>query len=349
MKTGKSLSELAQEIERQAATKRDYLADTREIRMASDAQGLVVAEQPMGMTEHAHRQLAERLQIPARYYERLRKDHPGLLAGDVNHLMHEEPERRLIRTLDGNVRAYLSDRYQRIDNLPVAETVLPVLRDIPGIEIVSAEITERKLYIKAVTHSVRAEIKSLRKGDVVEAGVMISNSEIGLGMIQVDPFANFLACLNGMVLPKRGMRKAHVGTRLDADEGIVELLADDTKRVMDQAVLLKVRDVVRAALDGVKFRTWIDELQATTEQRVRSPVAAIEVLANDQQFTGEERGSVLRHLIEGGDLSRYGLINAVTRTAEDAHSYDRATELETLGGRLVDLAPAEWQRIGEAE
>jgi len=35
--------------------------------------------------------------------------------------------------------------------------------------------------------------------------------------------------------------------------------------------------------------------------------------------------SVLRDLIEGGNLSQYGLINALTRTAEDAKSYDRAT------------------------
>jgi len=34
---------------------------------------------------------------------------------------------------------------------------------------------------------------------------------------------------------------------------------------------------------------------------------------------------LLRHLIEGGDLSQYGLINAVTRTAEDAKFYDRAS------------------------
>jgi hypothetical protein len=35
--------------------------------------------------------------------------------------------------------------------------------------------------------------------------------------------------------------------------------------------------------------------------------------------------------IEGGDLSQYGLINAVTRTAEDAKSYDCA--IQTQDGR----------------
>ena len=41
---------------------------------------------------------------------------------------------------------------------------IPILAGTPGIEIVSSEITERKLYIKAVTHAVRAEVKSRRVG-----------------------------------------------------------------------------------------------------------------------------------------------------------------------------------------
>jgi hypothetical protein len=55
------------------------------------------------------------------------------------------------------------------------------------------------------------------------------------------------------------------------------------------------------------------------------------------------------HLITGGDLSRYALINAVTRTAEDVPSYDRATELETLGYRLMELPQREWSAIANAK
>jgi hypothetical protein len=36
---------------------------------------------------------------------------------------------------------------------------------------------------------------------------------------------------------------------------------------------------------------------------------------------------VLKHLILGGSLTTWGLANAVTRAAQDAESYDRATEL----------------------
>jgi hypothetical protein len=65
-------------------------------------------------------------------------------------------------------------------------------------------------------------------------------------------------------------------------------------------------------------------------------------------LTQDEQSSVLRHLIEGGDLSQYGLINAVTRTAEDAKSYDRATELEMAGATVLDLKPTEWRDLALA-
>ena len=60
-----------------------------------------------------------------------------------------------------------------------------------------------------------------------------------------------------------------------------------------------------------------------------------------------EQGSVLRHLIDGGDLTQWGLSNAVTRHSQDVDSYDRATELERMGGQIVELNPSQWNTIAE--
>jgi hypothetical protein len=365
MKTGKSLVELATEIQRQAAAKVDYVADTRKLMVtptpaalhpndSTAAGGMWLNIQNgdskvVGINSLAHRQIAERVGIPAKYYDRMMNESPTLLATNVNHWFQQSPETRMIRTLDGRARAFLSNRYQRIDNHHVAEVVLPVLSETPGIEIMSTEITDARLYIKAVTHRVQAEVKSRRVGDLVEAGVMISNSEVGLGAISVQPFFHFLVCLNGMVRNKDGLRAAHVGTRLDADEALATILADDTRKVLDRGVLLKVRDVVRAAMDEARFKDAVAAMQEQTNQVVQGdPAKAIEVLADDFGMLDSERASVLRHLIEGGDLSRYGLMNAVTRTAEDLPNYDRATEFETMGGRILDLPRNQWERYAKA-
>lgn len=363
MKEGRSLTALAAEIERQAQSKRDMVADTRSIEMSSigtldeitspefKVPRLAVKNGEthfFDINSNAHRQIAERVGIPGKYYERMLKDQPELLMQNVNTWFRAKPERRLIRLLDGNVRAFLSDRYQRIDNWDVAQTVLPVLLGTPGIEVVSSEITESRLYIKAVTHKVQGEVKSRRVGDIVEAGVMIMNSEVGLGALAIKPFLNFLVCTNGMVRDKDAMRRAHLGRQIEGDN-VVQFLTDETRRAEDHAVLLKVRDVINAAMDPESFRRALDEIQMTTEQKIEgNPVEAVTELASQFQMSGDESNSILRHLIEGADLSRYGLMNAVTRASADIESYDRATELETMGGAIVDLPKSQWHRIAVA-
>jgi hypothetical protein len=36
---------------------------------------------------------------------------------------------------------------------------------------------------------------------------------------------------------------------------------------------------------------------------------------------------------------------SATRAAEDCPDYDRATELEAAGGRVIELAPSEWRSL----
>src|SRR5207244_7939357 len=105
-------------------------------------------------------------------------------------------DKRLIRTLDGNVRAVLSDRYRRLDNFDLAENVLPILQRLPDARFESVELTETRMYLKVVTPSVRYEIAP---GDVVQAGVVIANSEVGQGTLSVQPLVFRLVCKNGLI------------------------------------------------------------------------------------------------------------------------------------------------------
>jgi len=127
------------------------------------------------------------------------------------------------------------------------------------------------------------------------------------------------------------------------------ILADSTKKLEDEVVLRKVRDVVKHAFDELAFRKFIDKLTGALTQKINGDVpAAIEALGPTVGLNQGERGAVLRHLIDGGDLSRYGLANAITRTAADVESYDRATDVEGIGYKVLDLPPSQWRVISEA-
>ena len=55
------------------------------------------------------------------------------------------------------------------------------------------EVADHRLYLKAVFACLRAEItESRRVGDFVEAGILISKSEVGLGAVSVKAFASSL-------------------------------------------------------------------------------------------------------------------------------------------------------------
>ena len=68
-----------------------------------------------------------------------------------------------------------------------------------------------------------------------------------------------------------------------------------------------------------------------------NPVEEVELLADRFQLTQNERGDILRQLFMGGDNSRYGLLNAVTAASQLSASYERATELERIGGEILSL------------
>ena len=72
------------------------------------------------------------------------------------------------------------------------------------------------------------------------------------------------------------------------------------------------------------------------------------MLANRYALNEQERAGVLRHLIAYADLTGYGLVNAVTHYSQDVDDYDRATEFEALGGRLIELPQSEWKSLAEA-
>ena len=66
-----------------------------------------------------------------------------------------ESSQRMLRTLDGSARAYLSNRYRYIDNIDIAGVTLSILNRLPDIRFESCQITESHMYIKAVPPTCR--------------------------------------------------------------------------------------------------------------------------------------------------------------------------------------------------
>ena len=353
MKAGKTLQELAIEIDRQNNAKKDYIANTSKMQMMitdDKNKGFPVLNLPnlqnFGINEIAHDQIGTKLGIPARYYNKMLTDNPELLATNVNSRFHKEPVKRMVRTLDGTVRAFLSDRYRRIDNYEIANAVLPIIAEMQGATVASCELTERRLYLKVLNPRIETEIVP---GDIVQSGILISNSETGLGSVSVMPLIYRLVCSNGMIANDFGKRKYHTGRMNESDYNF-EIYRSETIMADDKAFIMKLQDIVRATSDKMQFEYMVSAMRKGTEAKITSAdvPGVVELTAKTYGFHEKESKGILHHLIRGEELSLYGLANAVTRQAQDVECYDRSTELEITAWQILNMARGDWQRLNAA-
>lgn len=367
MKAGRPIEALASQILEESKAKKDYVAPTTALSMvtvphegkpASVALQFNVGGQTRqyAPTSLCLGQIADRVGIPSKYAERMRTEAPELLTKNVNHWFNANPEKRMLRTLSNGhsiARAFLSEKYRPLDNFDLFAAVMPRLQEA-GCVIRSAEITETRFYIQASTPRIQRPVNqtiTLAGGQqqvarVVEAGVIIGNSEVGCGALFVDPMIYDQWCTNGAVM-QRTLRRHHVGRRNEGtvfgDEATSELFSDATRKLDDQAFWAKAIDVVNAAMSIAKFNDYVDSLVATQAQKlIGKPAEIVEVVADKFQLNDSEKENVLLQFMQGGDHSKFGLVQAVTRAAQDVESYDRAVELERLGGQIIELPPTDF-------
>lgn len=343
MKQGKTLKGLAAELQRQLESKKDYIADTRKISMTDTGMLAIETLGEFGVNSHAHQQIASRVDIPKKYYDKMLNFAPHLLSSNVNHWLQKNPEERMIRTLDGRVRAFLSKRYRPLDNYDLASVVLPQI-DKQGCEVVSCDVTETRMYIKVISTKVVAEVTV---GDVVQSGIVISNSEVGSGSLRIEPLVYRLVCNNGMISKDSSLRKYHVGGRNTGEgDNVYEFLKDETKQQDDKAFWMKVRDIVAASFDQIQFDKTVTRMQHAASQQITGNVSeVVEVTSSRLMLSDDEQNGVLKHLVNGGDLSKYGLLNAVTRMSQDIDDYGRATDFEYYGSSVLDITDREWTQM----
>jgi len=256
-------------------------------------------------------------------------------------------DRRMIRTLDDNARAFLSSSYNRLDNDLVGNYALQELMNRPNIEIVSCSVTNDYMYIKAIFTNLQFEA---RVGDICRVGIVIRTNEIGLGALEIMPFVERLVCTNGMTskdnIKELGLRRTHRGKR-NYTEGIY---SQKTVFADNMVFIMKMVDTIRAVQNMKTFLPLVEKIQNSTKtEKIKNPIDAAVKLSNDYGLDKSEHNKFLQNLLEDHDLTQWGAANAITKIANETESYDRASELEILGGQLIELNASQWRKIAEFE
>ena len=330
----------------------------------------IIVEQDRGMptlvsalNPVAFNQLAQKVGIATRDARRLQDDYPKEFDILVNAIFQKERHNRMIRTYASDSdnyflgRAFVSDAFKTYDNYDLIRAALPPLLDNTEADwrTVRATVTDQKMYIRLKSENFTGTGAAV--GDEMAAGIVISNSEVGMGSVSVAELVWTLVCLNGMQT-ERVQRSAHIQSA--RGEESFGLLADDTKQKDNELTSLKMRDYVAAYSSRENFDNTLQKFREAAGDVIQGegiPAAreAVSTLGAVLNLSKSQTDSVLDGLIQtvsqagyaGQPVSRATLVNAVTAVANNVDA-DQVDDWQKLGGKVLDLPRRDWDRVAAA-
>lgn len=329
------------QVEREVPLKAQVAIIPRDI----DAEEWYQTAGPIIPNSHAHSQLATNLGIPQAYYRKMLAETPDLLAVNVNEWMDREASRRMVRLQKLNNgthasvgRAYLSDRYRRLDIAELAERFVPMLNDqARGWQIRQCGLTSLRMHIEAVMPHLNGAV---RVGDEVALAVKVTSSDVGAGALAVSLGFYRVVCSNLAIMPSYSQRQVHLG---GAQDDFVQLLSETTLKKEDELIMDKMRDVVDTMADRGKFEEMLNLLRDSNDAKLLAPVAATTMFGKMVGLQQTELETVKNEMMESGMPSIWGLTNALTATARNL-DMERKLELETAAGKILET-PTAWKQL----
>jgi hypothetical protein len=275
------------------------------------------------LRETAFGQLCNRLGAPPRYL----RDLPARLqAGCINHALRQDDRPAKLRMVGSTVRAVVSNRYAPVDDATLFQILDSALRSmgLRGDVRVRGFATGKRTVLRA---TIPTDAIPVQPGDVVEYGVDLTNSELGLGAIQITPVSYRLVCTNGMRSwrAEESFRVTHRGEVNRVCEMLVASIplafsfARGHVELMKKAVTLRV-PVLLEELEGLS-RLGLGE---------RDVDAIAEALTLEWGVAAENP----RALLAGRSGSVYDVANAMTAAAR-GRAVGARLELEETAHRYL--------------
>jgi len=305
----------------------------------------------MPMNQWAHNQLAEKLGIPTKYYDRMKAEEPHLLKENVNTWLERNTTGKLlVRTTAGHVRAVLSDRYKPIPNTGTAFTALATLNQIKQTQNVNFTIREcavsdTMMYLKVTADTVHMmkpgyihPTNPELNGDPMFPGIMIRNSEVGASRFRADVFLWRLLCSNGAIITS-GISKVHLGRKIGG-EGEISF-SERTEQLDTMTVLSGMNDIIKQVFDPVKMQEIIERVKAGQKVAIDEPVKAVEGICEQWKISDHLKDEILANFTE---KTQFGVANAITAVAKAQEDLEDQIKLEEIGGEILVLDEEAFRR-----
>jgi len=325
-----NLQTMIEELEKQKSLKWDRKLNAAQIAIALAENTPILwlpGEELFSITKPCHTQIAEKLEIPLKYYHKMEESAPDLLVSNVNTWLRKNEKDVFIRGLGDSVRAFLSDRYRVIDHLDVLYCALNELQAHDA-EIEDCYLSEIEMNIKVKSQKLKDFVR--HKDDLIMGGIFITNSETGHKALRVEPRMFRVKCSNGMIVEELVTREIHIG---NGDE------------ISDEIVYLSLRRSIRELFN--RFGEIVLLLRESTEAKIRNPQKVIQNVVDQYKLSEAQKANILMAFGAEPEYDQYGIANAVTQAAQKEETWEKSVELEKLGGKLVALPMEEFKALDE--
>lgn len=283
---------------------------------------------------HALRQVASKAEIPSAYAQKLSLGAPWenqLLVHLFNQTYAHSDARYLLRSVRGEVRGFLSNRYRRLDSRPLVDAFGAACQEI-GAQPVAGHAMDTKIALKAIIPQVFEPVP----GEVMAFGVMLENSDYGNGALSLRTFVLRLWCTN-FAIRDENLRRVHLGARLEEDL----TYSDRTYALDGQTIASAIRDIVGQCLSPESIEEYQNLVRAANAKHLSAswPIPELKkLLTQDEHAAVDEafNSPDIENLPPGNNFWR--MSNAVSWIAGKAASTERMLELQRVAGRILDRA-----------
>ena len=303
-------------------------------------------------SEHFISTMCEKIKLPRVYFEHLSRSLYGdMIDYNVSELFNRAEGNFLLRSFvnpdtgEGIARALLSDKFKVIDNLDVLYACMKAIKDTGvNVKIESCDITETKLHARFYCPDIiqqapelLSNYRSPRRGlnddsDFgIYAGFTIQNSEVGTSSFQIAPRLVVGACRNGMVFKRDASKWKHLGSRMD--EGIVKV-QQDTKAKEHELIMLQARDAVATFCSPDYLGSKIESISSNNHS-ITKPQQAIDHVIKHYELPKTITDDLMTYFTKGGDVTRFGISQAMTAIAYEYPNADTAHEIEVASVKLM--------------
>jgi hypothetical protein len=263
------------------------------------------------LTRRAQCQLLSRLNIPVSYFDRCPAKLKNIQANFWAQRGGYDRE-VMVRSVEGQrARAILSQAYTPLDDYDVVPLIADILGDY-DLTIAQSDFTEDYTHLRILFNQTRTEA---RAGDVVQTGVHISNSEVGLRAVHFEPLVYRLVCTNGLVRPE-GQGKTSI------------------RHIGNPA---RLKDTLRNAIEDAREGTQllVKQFKAAIDADINDWESLIKSTATQAQLSRSQMQNALDAWLEEKDETLYGVVNAFTRAAQREETFEERYQLERVGGALL--------------